>query len=124
MAAPDWPPRPMTIVKTYRVIVGETRADALRAAQRTYEVRRKAREAQIEQPGHPLAPMISFEEFTAREIVDLPEECVARFSGLEMKGINYVRIAFDDPSQMEAVARLILPRYAAATNGVHAVTAR
>ena len=124
MAAPDRPRRPMTIVKTYRVIVGETRADALRAPQRTDEVRRKAREAQIEQPGHPLVPMISFEEFTAREIVGTPEECAARFSELEMRGINYVRIVFDDPSQMETVARLILPRDRAATNGVHAVTAR
>ena len=41
----------MAVVKTCRMIVGETRDDVLEAAQRTYEVRRKAREAQIEQPG-------------------------------------------------------------------------
>jgi alkanesulfonate monooxygenase SsuD/methylene tetrahydromethanopterin reductase-like flavin-dependent oxidoreductase (luciferase family) len=116
LSAPDWPRRRMTIVKTYRVVVGATRADALEAAQRTYEVRRKAREAQIEQPGHPLAPMISFEEFTGREIVGTPAECIARISALETAGINYVRIAFDDPLQMEAVARLILPHYATPAN--------
>jgi alkanesulfonate monooxygenase SsuD/methylene tetrahydromethanopterin reductase-like flavin-dependent oxidoreductase (luciferase family) len=115
-SAPDWPRRPMTIVKTYRVVVGATRADALQAAQRTYEVRRRAREAQIEQPGHPLAPMISFEEFVTREIVGTPAECIARFTELESMGINYVRIAFDDPLQMQAVARLILPHYATTAN--------
>jgi len=118
MAAPDWPTRPMTIVKTCRVIVGHTRADALAAAQRTYEVRRRVREAQIEQPGHPLAPMISFDEFVTREIVGTPDECIARVAELEAVGINYIRIAFDDPTQLEAVARLILPHYVSATNGV------
>jgi alkanesulfonate monooxygenase SsuD/methylene tetrahydromethanopterin reductase-like flavin-dependent oxidoreductase (luciferase family) len=114
ISAPDWPRRPMTVVKTYRVVVGETRDDALRAAQRTYQVRRKAREAQIEQPGHPLAPMISFEEFVEREIVGSPDECFERIDALEAMGVNYIRLAYDDPQQLEAVARLILPHYAAA----------
>ena len=109
MAAPDWPSRPMTIVKTCRMVVGETRADVLEAAQRTYEVRRKARAAQIEQPGHPLAPMISFDEFVTREIVGTPDECLARIADVEATGFNYIRLAFDDPLQLEAVARLILP---------------
>jgi hypothetical protein len=65
---PDWPGRPMTVVKTCRVVVGETRDEVLEAAQRTYAMRRKAREAQIEQPGHPLAPMITFEEFVKRTL--------------------------------------------------------
>jgi alkanesulfonate monooxygenase SsuD/methylene tetrahydromethanopterin reductase-like flavin-dependent oxidoreductase (luciferase family) len=114
MAAPDWPSRPMTIVKTCRLVVGETPSDALAAAQRTYAVRRKAREAQIEQPGHPLAPMITFEEFCSREIVGTPDECMARLADVEAQGYNYIRLAFDDPLQLGAVARLILPRYAAA----------
>ena len=114
VSAPDWPRRHMTIVKTYRVMVGETRDDALEAAQRTYQVRRKAREAQIEQPGHPLAPMISFEEFVEREIAGTPDECIARISALEATGVNYIRIAFDDPLQLERVAKLLLPHYAAA----------
>jgi alkanesulfonate monooxygenase SsuD/methylene tetrahydromethanopterin reductase-like flavin-dependent oxidoreductase (luciferase family) len=118
MAAPDWPSRPTTIVKTCRVIVGESRADVLEAAQRTYAMRRKAREAQIEQPGHPLAPMISFDEFIKREIVGTPDECIARIADVEAMGFNYVRLAFDDPLQLEAVARLILPHYAGAANGV------
>ena len=79
-SAPDWPSRPMAVVKTCRMIVGETRDEVLAAAQRTYEVRRKAREAQIEQPGHPLAPMITFEEFVKREIVGTAEECFARIA--------------------------------------------
>ena len=95
------------------MIVGETPAEAREAALRTYEVRRKAREAQIEQPGHPLAPMISFEEFVTREIVGTPEECTARVDDLQATGINYIRLAFDDPQQLDAVARLILPHYQA-----------
>jgi alkanesulfonate monooxygenase SsuD/methylene tetrahydromethanopterin reductase-like flavin-dependent oxidoreductase (luciferase family) len=111
-SAPDWPTRPMTIVKTCRMIVGESRSDALEAAQRTYAVRRRAREAQIEQPGHPLAPMISFDEFVERETVGTPDECIARVADLESAGVNYIRLAFDDIQQMEAVARLVLPHYA------------
>ena len=79
---------------------------------RTYDIRKKAREAQIEQPGHPLAPMVSFEEFISREIIGTPDQCMARIADLEDCGINYIRFAFDDPSQMEeAVARLIFPNY-------------
>jgi len=113
MSAPDWPSRPMAIVKSCRMIVGETHADALDAARRTYAIRRRAREAQIEQPGHPLQPMISFEEFCEREIVGSPEECDARVAELEDMRINYIRLAFDEPQQMVAVARLVLPHYAA-----------
>lgn len=112
MSAPDWPSRPMAIVKTCRMVVGETRDAALEAAQRTYTIRRKAREAQVEQPGHPLQPMITFEEFCQREMVGTPEECFARVADLKDMGINYIRLAFDDPQQLEAVARLILPHYA------------
>ena len=31
-------------------------------------------------------------------------------------GFNYIRLAFDDPLQLEAVARLILPLYEHATD--------
>jgi alkanesulfonate monooxygenase SsuD/methylene tetrahydromethanopterin reductase-like flavin-dependent oxidoreductase (luciferase family) len=113
MCAPDWPSRPMAIVKTCRMVVGATPDEALEAARRTYAIRRKAREAQIEQPGHPLQPMITFEEFCKREMVGTPEECCARVAELEDVGINYIRLAFDEPQQMEAVARLVLPHHAA-----------
>src|SRR5438477_5852570 len=63
ICAPDWPERPMAVVRTCRLVVGETRSEAMHAARRTYDIRKKAREAQIEQPGHPLAQMVSFEEF-------------------------------------------------------------
>jgi len=115
-SAPDWPSRPMAVVKTCRMIVGETRDDVLDAAQRTYTIRRKAREAQIEQPGHPLAPMITFEEFVKREIVGTPVECFERVSELAAMGFNYIRLAFDDPRQLDAVARLVLPLYEHATD--------
>jgi alkanesulfonate monooxygenase SsuD/methylene tetrahydromethanopterin reductase-like flavin-dependent oxidoreductase (luciferase family) len=120
MSSPDWPIRPMVVVKTCRLVVGETRSDVLTAARRTYEVRRKAREAQIEQPGHPLAPMIEFDEFVKREIVGTPDECLARLAEIEATGFNYVRFAFDDPMQMDAVARLILPNYEHGANTVEA----
>jgi len=54
------------------------------------------------------------------KIVGTPDECVARISDLEDFGINYIRFAFDDPSQMEAVARLILPAYDDRANTVSA----
>lgn len=102
----------MAIVKTCRIVVGETRADALEAARTAYAIRRKAREAQIEQPGHPLAAMMPFEEFIQREMVGTTDECLARIGELEAIGINYIRLAYDDPLQLRAVARLILPRFA------------
>ena len=111
LSQPDWPDRPMVIAKGARIIVGEDQAAAMEAARRTYGIRRKIREAQIEQPGHPLAPIIEFEEFVQREIIGPPDECVSRVSELESYGINYIRLGFDDPTQMEAFARLVLPRF-------------
>lgn len=107
--------RLIAVVKTCRIVVGETPTDVLAAARITYEIRRKAREAQIEQPGHPLAPMMSFEEIIQREIVGTPDECLARIGELEDIGINYIRLAYDDPLQLRAVARFILPRFADAS---------
>ena len=98
-------------------MVGETPSAAEEAARRTYEIRRKVREAAIEQPGHPIAPMPTFEEFVSREIVGTPDECIARLSQFEAEGTTYIRLSFDDPQQVEAFARLILPHYADARNG-------
>src|SRR5262249_39862141 len=38
VSASDWPTRPMAVVKTCRMVVGETRSDVLEAARRTYDV--------------------------------------------------------------------------------------
>jgi len=57
--------------------------------------------------------MISFDECITREIVGTWDECLARVADVEASGVNYSRLAFDDPLQLEAVARLILPHNAA-----------
>jgi alkanesulfonate monooxygenase SsuD/methylene tetrahydromethanopterin reductase-like flavin-dependent oxidoreductase (luciferase family) len=59
-AAPDWPARPMTVVRLSRIIVGETRDEILSEAKEAYEVVRNTATLQ---------PPPTFEEFLAREVI-------------------------------------------------------
>jgi alkanesulfonate monooxygenase SsuD/methylene tetrahydromethanopterin reductase-like flavin-dependent oxidoreductase (luciferase family) len=101
LGAPDWPQRPMAIVKGARIIVAETREDALSQAEREYELLKTTAPQQ--------APP-SFTDFAAREVVGTPRECLERIAEFESWGVNYLRVNFPSEEAQDAVARLILPR--------------
>ena len=102
-SAPDWPTRPMTLIKGARVIVHERRDAALAEAEREYEFVRAT------QPAN--APP-TFDDFLAREVVGTPDDCLARLAEIESWGINYLRLTFRDQDLEHRVARLLLPRLA------------
>jgi len=98
--APDWPSRPMTIVKGGRIVVRQARDDALRVAEAEYEAA-KAVTPQFVAP--------TFAEFLEREIVGTADECLARIAEIESWGVNYLRLNFPSIESQDAVARLLLP---------------
>lgn len=104
LASPEWPGRPMSIVRNARVFVGEDHADALAIATREFEIGKAA--------GAPGMPETA-EEFIQREIVGSADECLPRLLALEEWGINYVRVNFQTAEGQEKLARLLLPKLAA-----------
>ena len=103
LAAPDWPQRPMTLVKGARIVVGKTHDVAIEAAQREYE--------SMKQTAPQMAPP-AFEDFLAREVVGTPDECLERIAEMESWGVNYLRVNFQSEATQDAAARLLLPRLA------------
>jgi alkanesulfonate monooxygenase SsuD/methylene tetrahydromethanopterin reductase-like flavin-dependent oxidoreductase (luciferase family) len=103
LAAPDWPKRPMTIVRQIRMFVAEHRDAAVAEAAQSFE----------RNPVGVGGAAKSLEEFMAREIVGTPDECLRRIAELEAGGANYLRLTFDTPAQQERTARLVLPRLTA-----------
>ena len=97
-SAPDWPSRPMSIVKGGRIIVRETRDKAVRAAKAEYE--------------HLLATAPrglpeTFEEFAQRETVGSAEECLERIEEFASWGFTDLRVNFVTTASQDAVARLL-----------------
>ena len=99
-SAPDWPTRPMTIVRITWMLVAESREAVLPEAEQAYEKVRNT--ATLQAPA-------SFDEFLAREVIGTPAECVARIGELERAGIDYHLVTFANEDQQERVARLLLP---------------
>ncbi len=99
-SAPDWPSRPMTIVRITWMLVAESREAVLPEAEQAYEKVRNT--ATLQAPA-------SFDEFLAREVIGTPAECVARIGELERAGIDYHLVTFANEDQQERVARLLLP---------------
>ena len=99
-SAPDWPSRPMTIVRITWMLVAESREAVLPEAEQAYEKVRNT--ATLQAPA-------SFDEFLAREVIGTPAECVARIGELERAGIDYHLVTFANDDQQERVARLLLP---------------
>lgn len=99
-ASPDWPARPMTVVRITWMLVAETRDAVLPDAERAYET--VQRTATLEAPP-------SFDEFLAREVIGTPAECRAKIEELEQAGIDYHLVTFANEEQQERVARLLLP---------------
>lgn len=102
LARPDWPARPMTVVRMIRMFVAEDGDSAVAAAKASFE----------RDPAGKGGVADSLDEFIQREIVGTPDECMKRIAELEASGTNYLRLAFDDEAQQELAARLILPKLA------------
>jgi alkanesulfonate monooxygenase SsuD/methylene tetrahydromethanopterin reductase-like flavin-dependent oxidoreductase (luciferase family) len=102
LARPDWPKRPMTIVRMIRMFVAEDGDTAVAEAKASFE----------RDPVGKGGAATTLDEFIQREIVGTPEECMRRIAELEAAGANYLRLAFDNEAQQERVATLILPRLA------------
>jgi alkanesulfonate monooxygenase SsuD/methylene tetrahydromethanopterin reductase-like flavin-dependent oxidoreductase (luciferase family) len=100
-AAPDWPTRPFIVVKGGRIVVRESHDEALKVAESEYE----ATKAVLPQFVPP-----TFEEFTQREIVGTPDECLSRIAEIESWGANYLRVNFPSAESQDAAASLLLPR--------------
>jgi alkanesulfonate monooxygenase SsuD/methylene tetrahydromethanopterin reductase-like flavin-dependent oxidoreductase (luciferase family) len=101
LTSPDWPRRPMALVKGARIIVRESHEAAIDEAQREY--------AQLKQVSPQLAPP-TVEDFLAREIVGTPHECLDRIEEIASWGVNYLRVNFPSEAAQDRVARLILPQ--------------
>lgn len=101
LSHPDWPDRPMTLVKGARAVVAATRDAAIEAARAEYEVFQRA-SPQIAPP--------TFEAFLERELIGTPDECLEKLEAQEGLGVNYVRINFPSAEMQARVAETILPR--------------
>ena len=102
LARPDWPKRPMTIVRMIRMFVAEDGDSAVAEARASFEA----------DPVGKGGPAATLDDFIQREIVGTPDECMQRIAELEATGVNYLRLAFDNEAQQERAARLILPKIA------------
>lgn len=105
LAAADWPKREMTIVKGARIVVGDTRDEAVTLAKREFEVGSTAGA-----PGWPA----TMDEFLARDIIGTADEALERIAEFESWGVNYLRLNFQTEAAQEKAARLVLPRLGSA----------
>jgi alkanesulfonate monooxygenase SsuD/methylene tetrahydromethanopterin reductase-like flavin-dependent oxidoreductase (luciferase family) len=95
-SAPDWPARPMTLVRNAWAFVAETESAAVEEASRAFA-------------GGGQGMRGTLEEFLEAQVVGTPVQCVQRLNEFESWGINYVRINFGTVQHQEAAARLLLP---------------
>lgn len=102
MSAPDWPKRPMRLMRSARVVVDTTHEAALERTARALD--------KIGPKG--MGAAASVEEFAAREIVGSPDECAARIREIESWGITDLRLTFEDADDQATAARLLLPLFA------------
>jgi FMNH2-dependent dimethyl sulfone monooxygenase len=100
---PQWPSRPMSLVKGSRIIVADSRDEAIESARGEYE--------NLKRTSPQIAPP-SFDAFLDRELIGTPDECLGKLAALEGIGVNYLRVNFSSQELQERVARLILPRLA------------
>lgn len=109
--SPDWPTRPMVMVKGGRMFVGATREAGIEEARQEYEatLARTLAGRSSQNQGN-LPP--KFEDFLAREIVGSPDDCLAKLAEMQSAGLNYIRLTFTNEAAQENVANLILPRLA------------
>ncbi|MGE0688126.1 MAG: LLM class flavin-dependent oxidoreductase [Dehalococcoidia bacterium] len=100
LAAPDWPQRPMTLVRNARIFAGDTHDDAVAIATREFDLSKAA--------GAPGLPE-TVAEFLANEIVGSADEVLPRVLDFESWGINYLRVNFQTAEAQEKLALNLLP---------------
>jgi len=91
---PDWPSRPMTLVRNAWIFASETEASATAQATQAFS-------------GGGMRGTL--EHFLENNVIGTPGQCLKRLREMETWGINYIRATFAGPSQQEAAARLLLP---------------
>ncbi len=96
LSAPDWPSRPMTIVRNATIFVGTTHDAAVEDATRVYESGRGG-------------PAPSLEAYLQNAILGTPGECLTRIAELESWGVNYLRVGFPSVEHQAHFAEHLLP---------------
>jgi alkanesulfonate monooxygenase SsuD/methylene tetrahydromethanopterin reductase-like flavin-dependent oxidoreductase (luciferase family) len=100
IASPEWPQRPMTLVRNARIYVGADHDDAVAIATQEYELSKAS--------GAPGLPE-TVGEFLQNEIVGSADEVLPRVLDFESWGINYLRVNFQTPEGQEKLAAHLLP---------------
>jgi FMNH2-dependent dimethyl sulfone monooxygenase len=103
LSAPDWPRRPMTVVRNATVFVTEEHDAAVEDATRVFESGRGG-------------PAASLETYLHNAILGTPEECLARIVEIESWGVNYLRVGFPTIEHQQHFAERLLPRVASERN--------
>ena len=96
VSAPDWPSRPMTLVRNLTIYVGKSREVATEAARRVFEAGGGG-------------PVPTLEAYLGNAIVGTPDECLARIREIESWGINYARLSFPSTELQTRFAEELLP---------------
>jgi alkanesulfonate monooxygenase SsuD/methylene tetrahydromethanopterin reductase-like flavin-dependent oxidoreductase (luciferase family) len=95
-SAPDWPTRPMTLVRNATIYVDRDHESAVNAARRVFEA-------------GGAGPAPSLEAYLQNAIVGTPQECLAGIQELESWGINYLRLGFPSLDHQTQFAQKLLP---------------
>jgi alkanesulfonate monooxygenase SsuD/methylene tetrahydromethanopterin reductase-like flavin-dependent oxidoreductase (luciferase family) len=94
LGEPDWPSRPMTLVRNAWIFAGDTESGAIDQATRVFNAG---------------GVRGTLEEFLRNGVIGTPEQCVARLRKMEAWGINYIRAAFASAEHQAEVAERVLP---------------
>lgn len=94
LGEPDWPRRPMTLVRNAWIFAAETESSAIEQATQAFS-------------GGGIRGTL--DDFLRNNVVGTQEQCLQRLREIESWGINYIRATFADPGQQADAARLLLP---------------
>jgi dimethylsulfone monooxygenase len=95
VSAPDWPSRPMALVRNATIYVGRTRADATDAATRVFA-------------SGGAGPAPSLEAYLNNAILGNTQECLERIRELESWGLTELRLNFANTDLQAEFARDLL----------------
>jgi alkanesulfonate monooxygenase SsuD/methylene tetrahydromethanopterin reductase-like flavin-dependent oxidoreductase (luciferase family) len=101
LASPDWPTRPMAVVRSASVYLGATRAEAVDQARRALDAGQSG-------------PARTLEDVEKTAILGTPDECIRRIEEMASWGITYVRLGFWSEDQQTEFAATALRALTAA----------